>query len=196
MPQGRETMEDRIRAFVAIPLPREVIDQARALQALLREAGLRMRWVRPAAIHLTLKFLGDIDGARIAEIEDAIGATAGTVGPLNLSAKGLGVFPGARKARVLWMGIAGQTSLLIEAHRYLEEQLVPLGFPTEKRRFSAHLTLARAKGRLDPHRLVRQLETAGGFEAVPFEAREIVLFRSELRPDGAVYTRLASKNLA
>ena len=196
MPQGQESMQDRIRVFIAIPLPREVIDRACELQARLRDAGLGMRWVRPAAIHLTLKFLGDIDRTRIAGIDDAIAATAGAVGPLNLAAKGLGVFPGVRKARVLWMGIAGQTPLLVEAHRHLEAQMAPLGFPPEKRRFSAHLTLARAKGRLDPHWLVRQLETVGGFEAVPFVAREIVLFRSELRPDGAVYTRLVSKPLA
>jgi len=185
-----------IRAFIAIPLPREVIDRARELQEQLRAAGLRLRWVRPRAIHLTLKFLGDIERARIADIETALTATAGSARPLRLAAQGLGVFPGVKKARVLWMGIAGETPALLKIQRHLEAGLVPLGFKAEKRRFSAHLTLARAKGRLDPHRLVECLETGGGFEAVPFEAREIVLFQSELKPDGAVYTRLASKNLA
>jgi len=189
-------MGDRIRAFIAIPLPREVIDRARELQARLREAGLRMRWVRPQAIHLTLKFLGDIDRTRITGIAQALESVAGSSGPMNLAAKGLGVFPGARKARVLWMGIAGETPALIAVQGQLETALAPLGFHPEKKRFSAHLTLARAKGRLDPSGLVRCLETLGGFGAVPFEAREIVLFRSELKPDGAVYTRLASKNLA
>lgn len=189
-------MGDRIRAFIAVPLPRPVIDRARELQARLRETGLRLRMVRPQAIHLTLKFLGDIDRARIAGVETALAATAGSTGPLDLAAKGLGVFPGVRKARVLWMGIAGQTPALLAVQRHLETGLVPLGFKAERRRFNAHLTLARAKGRLDPGKLVRCLESFGGFEAVPFEAREIVLFRSELKPDGAVYTRLVSKNLA
>lgn len=189
-------MADRIRAFIAIPLPQEVIDRARELQAGLREEGLRMRWVRPQAIHLTLKFLGDIDRTRIAKIEQALATVAGPSGPLELAAKGLGVFPGVSQARVLWMGIAGETPALLALQRRIETELVPLGFPSEKRRYSAHLTLARARGRLDPHRLVRCLETLGGLEAVPFEVREIVLFRSELKPDGAVYTRVASKNLA
>ena len=185
-----------IRAFIAIPLPRVVIDRARELQSRLRAEGLRLRWVRPRAIHLTLKFLGDIERARIAEIETALAAAAGFTGPLKLAAQGLGVFPGVKRARVLWMGIAGETPALLTLQRHLETGLVPLGFKAEKRRFNAHLTLARAKGRLDPRRLVRCLETLGGFAAVPFEAREIVLFQSALKPDGAVYTRLVSKNLA
>jgi len=188
-------MGDRIRAFIAIPLPREVIDQARRLQQQLRQDGLRMRWVRPEAIHLTLKFLGDIGRHRIADIEKALEATVGSSGTMALAAKGIGVFPTVKKARVLWMGLAGETPRLFECYRNLEAQLALLGFTPEKRRFNAHLTLARAKGRLDPHRLVRCMESLGGFEAVPFTARQITLYQSDLRPDGAVYTRLASKDL-
>ena len=188
-------MGDRIRAFIAIPLPREVIDRARRLQQQLRQEGLRMRWVRPEAIHLTLKFLGDIDRSWIAGIEKALEATAGSSGTMALAAKGIGVFPTVKKTRVLWMGISGETPLLFECHRNLDAQLAPLGFTPGKRRFNAHLTLARAKGRLDPHRLVRCLEIIGGFEAVPFAARQITLYQSDLRPDGAVYTRLVSKDL-
>jgi 2'-5' RNA ligase len=186
-------MGDRIRAFIAIPLPREVIDRARRLQQQLRQEGLR--WVRPEAIHLTLKFLGDIDRSWIADIEKALEATAGSSGPMALAAKGIGVFPTVKKARVLWMGIAGETQLLFECQQNLDAQLAPLGFTPGKRRFNAHLTLARAKGRLDPHRLIRCMDTIGGFEAVPFAARQITLYQSDLRPDGAVYTRLASKEL-
>ncbi len=189
-------MGDRIRAFIAIPLPREVIDQARDLQQQLRQEGLRMRWVRPAAIHLTLKFLGDIDPNQVVDIEKAIEATANSTGPLALAAKGIGVFPTLKKVRVLWMGISGETSLLLECHQNLDVQLALMGLRQEKRRFNAHLTLARAKGRLDPHRLVRCMETIGGFEAVPFTGRQITLYQSDLKPDGAVYTRLASKDLS
>ena len=189
-------MGDRIRAFIAIPLPREVIDQARKLQDQLREEGLRMRWTRPEAMHLTLKFLGDIDRARSAEIEKALAAVGGPGGPLALAAKGLGVFPTVKKARVLWMGIAGKTHLLLAIHSRLEGQLAALGFQPEKRRFNAHLTLARAREPLDPRRLVSCIESIGGFKAVPFEARQIVLYQSELKPEGAVYTALASGDLS
>jgi 2'-5' RNA ligase len=188
-------MGNRIRAFIAIPLPREVLDLAGDLQDRLREQGLRMRWVRPTAIHLTLKFLGDIDPRQVADIEKVLAATASSSGSLDLAAKGLGVFPTVKKARVLWMGIAGETATLLTVQKDLETRLESLGFKPEKRRFNAHLTLARAKGRLDARRLVRCMETIGGFEALPFVARQIVLFQSDLRPDGAVYTRLASKNL-
>ncbi|MCP3952902.1 MAG: RNA 2',3'-cyclic phosphodiesterase [Desulfobacterales bacterium] len=188
-------MGDRIRGFIAIPLPREVIDRARTLQAQLREAGLRMRWVRPEAMHLTLKFLGDIDRTRIGEIDQALGTAVASTGPLALSAKGLGVFPTAKKARVLWMGVAGETSLLGNLHGRLDAQLTGLGFQAEKRRFNAHLTLARTRGRLDPQLLVSCIATIGGFEGVPFKAGKIVLYQSDLKSSGAVYTALAARDL-
>ena len=186
-------MGDRIRAFIAIPLPRAVIDRARKLQQSLREEGLRMRWVRPEAIHLTLRFLGDIEPGRVADIENALEATVGATAAMALVAKGIGVFPTVKKARVLWMGVAGETPLLLACQKKLGAQLAPLGYEPEKRRFSAHLTLARAKGRLDPRRLVRCLERLGGFEAVPFTARRLELYQSDLKPGGAIYTRLVSK---
>lgn len=189
-------MGDLIRAFIAIPLPREVTDHARMLQQRLQVEGLRMRWVRPGAIHLTLKFLGDIDKSRVAQIGSAMEAAAGASGPLALAAKGIGVFPDIKKARVLWMGLAGETPRLFETRKRLEAQLALLGHKPERGRFSAHLTLARARGRLDPRTLVHCIETIGGLEGVPFAARQMVLYQSELKPDGAVYTALAAKDFS
>jgi len=189
-------MGDRIRAFIAIPLPREVIEHARHLQGELQTMGLRMRWVRPGAIHLTLKFLGDIDKSRVPGIGKAMAMTAGSVGPPALAAKGIGVFPNVKKARVLWMGLAGETVLLVDIHKRLEEQLAPLGIKPENRRFSAHLTLERTRGRLDPHSVVSCIEAIGGLAAVPFAVRQMVLYQSELKPDGAVYTALVSRDFS
>jgi 2'-5' RNA ligase len=186
-------MGERIRAFIAIPLPRDVKDRAREIQARLREAGLRLRWVKPQAMHLTLKFLGDIDRDRVPAIEQALAAAAASAGPLALAARGIGVFPTVKKPRVLWMGVSGETASLLAVHSRLADELALLGFQPEKRRFNAHLTLARAKGHLDPRRLVHCMETIGGLSAVPFTARRMVLYRSELKPDGAVYTELAGQ---
>jgi len=184
-------MEDRIRAFIAIPLPRQVKDTARMLQRRLQEAGVRMRWVKPGAMHLTLRFLGDIDENRVPGIEKTLAETVNKTDPPALSVKGIGVFPNVKKARVFWMGIAGRTPRLFDIRNRLENKLARLGYETERRRFSAHLTLGRARGRLDPRLLVRCIETIGGFQAVPFTARKLVLYKSDLRPDGAVYTALA-----
>ena len=189
-------MRDRIRAFIAIPLPRQVTEKARMLQEHLQAAGVRMRWVRPGAIHLTLRFLGDIDKSRVPEIEKALVVTADRTGPLVLAAKGIGVFPGVKKARVLWMGISGETPRLFDTRKFLEEELARRGYRPEKKRFSAHLTLGRARGRLDPRLLVRCMGTVGAFEAVPFTARQLVLYESDLRPDGAVYTALVTRKLS
>jgi len=185
-------MGDRLRAFIAIPLPGDVKAQAREIQTQFRNTGLRLRWVKPHGMHLTLKFLGDIDQARVPAIETALQAAAGAGPPLTLAAKGIGVFPTVKKARVLWMGVAGDTPALHAIYGRLESQLETLGFKPEKRRFNAHLTLARAKGRLDPARLVGAMEAIGRFDPVPFEAREIVLYHSDLKPDGAVHTKLAA----
>jgi len=183
---------ESIRAFIAIPLPGEVKAQARDIQTQFHKTGLRLRWVKPHGIHLTLKFLGDIDRAQVAAIEAALQAATGAWPVLNLAAKGIGVFPTVKKARVLWMGVAGDTSALHAIHGRLQSELEPLGFKPEKRRFNAHLTLARAKGRLDPGRLVGGMETIGRFEPIPFAAREVILYRSDLKPDGAVYTKLTA----
>ena len=185
-------MKKSIRAFIAIPLPGEVKAQAREIQAQFGDTGLRLRWVKPRGMHLTLKFLGDIEQTQTAALEAALESAAGSSPVLKLAAKGLGVFPTLKKARVLWMGVAGDTPALHTVHQHLETQLVPLGFKPEKRRFNAHLTLARAKGRLDPARLVGALENIGGFEPIMFAARELVLYHSDLKPDGAVYTKLAT----
>jgi len=188
----RTGVKESIRAFIAIPLPGDVKAQAREIQTQFRDTGLRLRWVKPHGIHLTLKFLGDIDRTQVPVVETVLQVAAGTSPPLNLAAKGIGVFPTVKKARVLWMGVAGDTPALHTFYGRLETQLETLGFKPEKRRFNAHLTLARAKGRLDPARLVGAMEAIGRFEPIRFEAREVVLYRSELKPDGAVYTKLAA----
>lgn len=185
-------MKESIRAFIAIPLPGDVKGLAREIQMQFRNTGLRLRWVKPHGMHLTLKFLGDIERAQVPVIETALQAAAGNSPPLNLAAKGLGVFPTVKKARVLWMGVTGDTPALHTFYGRLETQLETQGFKPDKRRFNAHLTLARAQGRLDPTRLVGAMEAIGRFEPIRFEAREVVLYRSELKPDGAVYTKLAA----
>lgn len=184
-----------IRAFIAIELNEEVRRALSDLQRGLKKELAAVRWVRPAGIHLTLKFLGDIPE----EAVDAIGAALATAtrgqGALNLSVKGLGVFPSIRKARVIWAGLGGETAALFDLQRVVDAALEAVGFPREGRRFKAHLTLGRFKKAPLTHELAKVIEDRSAFPPVAMPVDAVVLYRSELRPQGARYTTLSRVTL-
>ena len=180
-----------MRAFIAFELPPEITRLAADLQGRLQRQGLKLRWVRPGNIHLTLRFLGEIPSEQTVAVAQAMGTAAMGSTPAQLSAQGMGVFPSLRKPRVLWIGLDGQTELLTQAAARLEAELAPLGIPREDRPFKAHLTLARIQTALDARLLQGAIEACGAYAPEPFEAAEMVLFKSDLRPQGATYTPLA-----
>jgi len=181
---------DNIRAFIAIELPGAVRKALGELIQRLRADGLPLRWVRPDNIHLTLKFLGDIPPGQAAAVGDAVAAAVAGMAPFQLRAAGVGVFPSLARARVIWVGAAGGVESLNTLHQQIDGALKQLGFAGDERPFKGHLTLGRAKGRLDPERLKRSLKAAGAFDAGAFPVIRLTLFKSDLKPFGAVYTPL------
>ena len=190
-----EIGSDTFRAFIAIELPDEISAFIRKIQEGLRSYGFKARWVRPENIHLTLKFLGDINKEDIKKAGDAIISAAGENASMSLGAKGIGFFPGVKRSRVIWTGIAGQTRELADLQKTLDGKLETIGFPKEKRPFKGHLTIARIKRKIDARRLIDAMKEFGRFESKTFIANEVVLFKSELKPSGAVYTKLMSATL-
>jgi len=188
-------MGDKIRTFIAISLPESVLQAIGKAQDRLRRSRLDIRWVRKEGIHLTLKFLGDIDRGAVEKLDAAMARATKGIAPFTLMGEGIGVFPDLRRARVIWTGVSGNVQALMALHRNLESELKRLGFPKEKRSFRGHLTLGRAKGRLDKTRLVEALEGLDGFQTESFVVPSLVLFQSTLRPQGAIYTRLAEAPL-
>ncbi len=188
-------MGEKIRTFIALPLPKTVLDQIRDVQERLKKERFSVRWVRPESIHLTLKFLGEIAEGELEGVAEAMKAAASQNRPCSLLAKGLGVFPGVKNPRVLWVGVAGDTVPLVKIQSDLESQLESKGYPREKRPFKSHLTIGRVKGRIDPKGLAEALREHADFSTPSFEAGELVLFKSDLKPSGAVYTRLATEQL-
>jgi 2'-5' RNA ligase len=188
-------MSEKFRAFIAIALPPRVIEAIGALQSDLKDSKLKIRWVKPANIHLTLKFLGDIPAEMIPAIEQALGDAVAGHGPLRLSTKGIGVFPGIKKPRVVWVGVSGQTRQLRELHHSVESSLQGIGFAVEKRSFKSHLTMGRIKGFVDSQRLLDAMQRCSQFESETFDVHGIHLYRSQLKPSGAVYTRLVDAAL-
>ena len=183
-------MKDTIRTFIAFELPEHVIQLADDLQQRLRYHDLKLSWVRPRNIHLTIKFLGEVSEAGIPDVVTALRSTSRVASPMDLTAQGLGVFPGLRKPRVLWFGLGGQVDLLAQVHSRLENELAAKGFAKEPRPFRAHLTLARIKNEVDARNLLEIIQDVGGYDPVDFRLTDWVLFKSDLRPQGAVYTPL------
>jgi 2'-5' RNA ligase len=188
-------MTDQIRTFVACELPREIRFEIGHIQENLKHRRLRLKWVRPENLHLTLKFLGDVPIERIDTIADAIGKAACDAAPMSLSAKGIGVFPGIRRPRVLWVGIGGQFSQLGRLQAAVAGELADVGFPAEKRPYKGHLTIGRIKAAVDSRQLAAALTELSDFETASFRVDEVVLFRSQLKPDGPIYSRLRTVKL-
>jgi len=185
-----------MRTFIAFKLPEEVTASLGELQTALKQQGLKLRWVRPDNIHLTLKFLGDISTEEIPAVKRVIRAVSQKQTVFSLEAKGLGVFPTVKKARVLWSGIHGDVKRLRDLQSNLDRALADIGFEPEKRAFRGHLTLGRIKGRIDGRTLVSAISRFGSFASPPLTTERLILFKSDLKPTGAVYQELFSENLS
>ena len=188
-------MSKTIRTFIAMEIPGTIISKIRELQDGIKAYGFKIRWVRAENIHLTLKFLGGVEEIKINEIAKAVSKTVKGHSPISLKAKGVGVFPGIKRPRVLWVGLAGQLETLVRLQQTLDENLIVLGFPREERPFKGHLTMGRIKNKIDVKKLSDTLMAFRSFESETFTAGQIILYKSELKPSGAVYTKLASASL-
>jgi 2'-5' RNA ligase len=180
------------RLFVAVELPSDVLSALTRLQhELQRHVPGGLRWVRPEGIHLTLKFLGETPRERVPSIQGAISGSVGGIAPHEVALGELGTF-GGRTPRVLWVNLGGETDSLLRLQRRVDSALDGLGYPSEKRPFSPHLTLARVKPEAG-REVAEPLAAAVRSVSVPAAAipvREVSLMLSKLGPGGAVYRRL------
>lgn len=149
-----------------------------------------MKWVRPENIHLSLKFLGDVEEAREPELRAALRDAAGTGGeprPVTLRISGFGVFPDYHRPHVLWAGVTPEPGLELLQHR-VEQAFAPLGFPTEARAFRPHVTLARSAREAKPRAFAGLEELLAGIELdESVTVGELDLMQSTLHATGPVY---------
>lgn len=187
------TAERTIRAFLAIDPPEEILREIGQIQERLRkEIHGDIRWVRPEAIHLTLKFFGDIPARDAAGISAVVGKAAAEIRPFDLSIGGVGVFPDRyRQPRIIWLGMGGDAARLTAFQKGMERALQGIGFPREEQPFLPHLTLGRVKNPKGITGLKGVLEKGETYTAGRFTASGLGLFKSDLTPRGAIYTRLA-----
>jgi RNA 2',3'-cyclic 3'-phosphodiesterase len=175
-----------IRAFVAVDLEPQTAQQIAAAIDQLRPRMPGIRWLPPANFHLTLKFLGDIDEAKVAPIAAALERDLYPFSCCTINAKGLGVFPDLKRPRILWVGLVGG-ELNVLASR-VEKSLVSFGFAAEKRAFTPHLTVGRWR-QFDgsPKELGDEIEKWRGHDFGRSKIDQVTLFQSVLKPEGAVY---------
>ena len=181
-----------IRAFLAIEPPEGILQSVIRLQEKLKmEISGRISWTRPQGQHLTLKFFGDISTEDVNHIRTAVQNRVAPGWSLNLSIEKTGVFPDARKPRVLWCGATGDVEKLSALQKQLDSDFAGIGFPREDRPFRAHLTLGRIKESHGLSGLSEALTKHNAFNAGEFTCKELVLFQSKLTAQGPVYTKLA-----
>lgn len=188
-----------MRIFYAVELPAEVRRRAAEHIARVGRAAPNLpasvaKWESAEKLHITLKFLGEIEPGDAAEVSRAATRTACTMSPFGVSIEGAGAFPPRGLLRVLWLGVTDPSSKLAQLRQRLEDECAERDFAREARAFHPHLTLARLRV---PHEAVAlaQLHAAAGFAAAPFTVTELVVMQSELTSTGSRYTVLSRHNL-
>ena len=172
-----------------------VIARLHEVQQDLKQLKIRARWVRPENIHLTLKFLGDINPDDLDTVGAAMTDAAIEFSPVTLAVGGVGVFPGIKRPRVIWAGLGGDIRSLFGLQNRLAEKLSDAGFPKDKRSFKAHLTLGRIKKPPSPAAIRQMIAEHATLSSDEFTCSQVILFKSDLKPSGAVYSKLKQTNL-
>ncbi len=192
-------MQD-VRAFIAINLPEDIIQRLGNQIVIISDLvpqGL-IRWVREANIHITLKFLGNVTTVDLDKITNSMQHIAVRHAAFQFDVASFGCFPDIQSPRTLWIGIREPNGALLRLQSDFEDGLEGLGFSRERRKFHSHLTIGRVKRHVHRNEisdLAQHLTQVNVGNIGTVQVSEIALMRSDLRPTGAVYTRIAVVNL-
>lgn len=179
-----------IRTFVAIDIPSPARKVIAAVQRRFLPLDLKASWVRPENVHLTLKFLGNINPDLVPEIVDALSPVASSCPPFSLSLKETGLFPKKGAPRVLWVGLMDPGEQLRRLQGRVTGVLAEAGFQPDKGVFTPHLTVGRIKSSKNSGKLKEMVAAGLKVEPVTFKVAEVVLYKSQLSPEGSRYTVL------
>lgn len=184
-------MARSLRAFIAIEISSEVRSRARQLITRLGGTQAKVTWVKPPLIHLTLKFLGDVDLLDIPPVSAAVTEAVADVPPFEIEVRGAGAFPNAARPRTIWLGVHQGQEQMVELHDRVERALSGMGFRRELRRFRPHLTIGRVRGTQAIGELGELVSQHADFSGGISSVDELVVMSSELERDGPVYEPLA-----
>ena len=181
---------DALRLFLAIDIPPFEKEKIAQVQNQFRNLDMDATWVKPANIHLTLKFLGNTDSRDLPGIKEHILNVVKPINRFSVSLGEVGVFPNTRKPRVLWVDLQDPENNLSTLQKMINEAAAQLGFPTEPQPFTPHLTFGRIKSSKGKTRLCELVKNIERMKSDPFDVSSVRLYQSRLTPKGAVYTVL------
>jgi RNA 2',3'-cyclic 3'-phosphodiesterase len=179
---------ENLRLFVCIEMPAEIKKTVAGIQIRLRPLAKGfVSWARQEGLHITLKFLGEVESKELDKVAEAVAQAAREIKPFELTITGTGGFPNLKSPRVFWVGIEEPTGMLLKLQAQIESEFTAMGFAREDRPFSPHLTIGRVKEPKGVSDICCELQktTLG---PMSFMANELIVMRSDLRPDGPVYT--------
>ena len=182
-----------IRSFLAFELPGEMKEIVKSVHADLVKTALDVKWVRPGNVHITVVFLGNVGTQDLALLGREVSKVCSKYGMFEVELKGMGIFGGLRSPRVLWIGLGGDLERMGFFRDAISKRVTRFGIKQEKRPFRPHLTLGRfRKGAKGGQILKDILKRYEGLTSERHMLRELTLFRSDLRPEGAQYTKIES----
>lgn len=181
------------RLFWAIPVPGELYEAIAAIQLeLTRRLPIDVvRWIPPINVHLTLAFLGDWPVSKVAQAAAAVAEVVEPMKPFRLRYASLGCFPSPKSPRVIWVGVTGDMDALYRLQKAVAEAMVQQGWQPDNKPFTPHLTIGRVRKGLGRTTLALIGKMVERTKVEPFgehAVQEIYLFKSDLKPSGAVYT--------
>lgn len=180
-----------IRSFLAFEMPVKIKEIVSRTLKEMKKLPLDVRWVKADNIHITVVFMGNISEDYLMPIGEAVSKICKRYGPFDVTLTGSGIFGSLRNPRVLWIGLDGDLTRLSYFRNSLQKNLKPFGIKEEKRRFKPHLTLGRfRKGSGSIVNMDELLSEYQNVTSPTCTVEELILFRSELRPAGAIYSRL------
>ncbi|MDO8446860.1 MAG: RNA 2',3'-cyclic phosphodiesterase [Deltaproteobacteria bacterium] len=188
--RGKEALMSRVRAFIACDIPDLFLEKISSVQDRLKGLDADVTWTKTGGIHITLKFLGDIEEGYIDKVAAIFEEASKGQTPFEISIKGSGAFPNLKNPRVVWIGVEDVANGLSKLQQGLDDRLKGLGFEPEEREFRPHLTLGRVRGSRGKERLSAAVSELREVEIGSFAVDRVILYKSELKPTGAVYTKL------
>ena len=177
-----------MRAFLAIELPASVRAELVRLQEHLRLSRADVKWVEERNLHLTVRFLGDLDDRRRTAVESAIQQTVASVVPMTVNCSDVGAFPSMSAPRVVWVGLTDDMDALTALASQVEALVVQAGCPEADKPFSPHITIGRVRSPRGQSELVRALRGVSWIPTEPFPVDRLTLFRSDLGSSGPTYS--------
>lgn len=181
-----------MRVFIAVELPQKLKEKVAKIQDKIKESDKvnRIKWVSPDSLHITLKFLGEIEKQRLKDVFEVVEKTSSNFCCFSVNIQGMGIFPESGTPRVLWVGIEEGACELFQIVQKLEKDLFERGFAREKKEWKPHITIGRVKQIINKQLIKNLVGREKNTEGAKVKVEKISVMQSRLTPQGAIYTPL------